>query len=268
MITSPQRFYAPHFYSSYDVSKLELKIKFYIDSLSKFSIHFLNLVDVSEIHPSPDAKDSNSLTFTDPNILEYILNNGLSLYIQFPKSESLQESRNYVLSAIITLFLTIISTLLFNHFKKAYLRRKKYVLAIKHTHTNHPRFALSVLKHLILYDISLCGIICLIIMFCNPYDYKPWEIAILFVGFTFIFPGFLYVCRLKEYTTNDIIKQEHKKWFKIILITIIIFSILLLSISAFYKTIPFNDAIATMIGAVIGLIIVWGICHIVNKFKK
>lgn len=56
VITSPMRFYSPHFYSSYDVSKLELTVEFDLDTLSGFSMSFLNLTDIAELYPSPDIK--------------------------------------------------------------------------------------------------------------------------------------------------------------------------------------------------------------------
>lgn len=112
------------------------------------------------------------LIYDDPIKLEFISERGLHLYLQFPKQESLQQTRNYVLSALITLFLTIVATLLFNLCKDIYQRRCRLKKFITHLELHHYKQYLIYKKHILIIDALIASTIILGVIVFNPFDWS------------------------------------------------------------------------------------------------
>lgn len=168
----PQTLYTPRFYSAYDISTFNLRINCNIDSLSILKLEFTNIVDFSEIYPSPDIKTATGIVFSEKSKLKYINENGLNLITKFPKLESIQESRNYILSAFITLFFTLLVTNLFNAFLKIKAHRQRVLQIWEKTVASNVKKGLKFYRYLSMYDISLSIVITLLINVINPYDWN------------------------------------------------------------------------------------------------
>lgn len=198
-IICPERFYAPKFYSAYDVSKLNLKVYFSGDSLNEFTLGFRSPADFSEIHPDPDYKDCLSITFTDKEKLNYIKENGLRLFVTFYETESLQDSRNYILSALITLFLTLVATIGWTLFKNLLKHKQRINNVAKSINQSHPKYYVHFSNIILLLNIVIITIISIIIIICNPYDWSWIESLCFYI----IIVGLIFFVRRNQIPLNE-----------------------------------------------------------------
>lgn len=259
--------YEPHWYSAYDISKFQIDIIFDVDTLNQFNITFGGLTDIAEIQPSPDKKTLYGILYNDSEKLEFIRSYGLSLYLQFPKQESLQQTRNYVLSTFITLFLTILATLVFNLIRKVFYKRRLIKKTSKKLFSHHVNSYIFLKNNIIYIDCLATFIITLLIEVFNPYDWmliSKFCVSGIAIGSVLLF---------KRQYNNDIEKIESvKRYYKRIRFSG--FVVFIISYSVFLINDVLNgymfafDAIAIIIGAPIGVSITLLPLYILKNKKK
>lgn len=173
-----EQIYEAHWYSAYDISKLVLDLYIQIEPKKQgnnFIIEFIDFVNVENVYPIPDKRTANQLVynkFNDNNL-------HLKLYLNFPKNASIQQARNYLLSAIITLFFTLITTITYNIIKKKYIERKERIKQIKLLcEKNKYHTANNLFLPFIINDSFLFIVLFLPIAIINPFKWSFWQTII------------------------------------------------------------------------------------------
>lgn len=171
MLICPNRYYAPKFTSAYDVSKLNLKLVLEGDSLRDFTLGFRSPVEFSDTYPAPDKVHTSYIEYMDAAKIETIKENGLNIFVKFPECESLQESRNYILSAIITLFLTLTATIGWTLFRKAHKQKSRINKFFKRLGNSHAEYFIKFKNRVLFSNLIIAVIVLSIFFILNPYDW-------------------------------------------------------------------------------------------------
>ncbi|MBE6213595.1 MAG: hypothetical protein E7131_02810 [Rikenellaceae bacterium] len=93
--------------------------------LAEFKIDFLGPVELLPMNPEPDVVSMTGFEFTDSLKLRQIMLNGLEFHARFPQTESLQSARIFFLTTFISLFFTLLCTLIYRMIRKKCLTAKK-----------------------------------------------------------------------------------------------------------------------------------------------
>lgn len=201
----PQSPYQPHYYSAYDISQINLRIYFRIDNLEQFRLHFTDLVNYAEIIPKPDMQNAHEICYTDSAKLNKITEYGLDLIVKFPRLESVQESRNYIITAFITLFITILVTSLFKIAVKLKNYRKR-LITILNTYRIIDIKKFNYFNKIIVFnDIAIGVVLSFILIFINPYDWNLiMKIAIVVLGIFIAYGLFVHRLHLNKFKNNRV----------------------------------------------------------------
>lgn len=207
IISTNKEIYSPHFYSLYDVSQFYLKIRFKLDTISSFWIDFPGIVNLEDIYPQPDERVQSKIIYYDADKIKHLKEYGLNVHVNFPESKSLQENRNTVIVFFITLFLTLLSTSLYQLGKEFVKRRKRIKTAYYSPLTLAHRPTLSLRYHHILlaYDCIIALILIVLLAIANPFNLLISEIVLTSVVFLSLFLSIRHTarCRKISSTTNN-----------------------------------------------------------------
>lgn len=230
---SPHPFFIPKYHSAYDISQLELRISLQVDTLTSLSFSFLPLCNLQELSPSPDYRDGTTISYTDPLKIETLQNRGLHFLLEFPKSKSIQEARNFILSAVITLFLTLLCTQGYSIIRKILNERKTKVKQAYRIIQSREESRIHILRTILPYNIIFSLVIGMTIILINPYDWNLFEkiIIILYCMLLVVQIQFIRVNRIykKILTTKlDNNLKNYKYWlWKLSFLFVILCSILI-----------------------------------------
>lgn len=269
----------PDWYSAFDVSKIKSKIALSdIDSLHSITINFGNrIANISELIPYPDKKTIHGITYDSPEKLAQIKNHGLEIYATFPEYESLQQTRNYVLSALITLFLTLTATIGWNLLCSFYKRMRKLNKIRKKVIFVHDKIYIKLNNYFIANVTVVFIILNSIIYFINPYEWSLivyFAITILLIGFGISDGSRFLTYRLakkKTMITHEIIKyMRHSYWLSVMFV--ILFSSILFVAMMHDKSLNENGLYfgCNYIGCILGFYFgsYWGQKRLVKKLIK
>ena len=98
-------------------------------------------------------KNIYGLVYSSNEKVQEIQKNGLTIFASFPEYESLQQTRNYILSALITLFLTLTATLGWNFVCKLYKQTKRLKMTRNKSIQSHEYIFIKLTNYLILTNI-------------------------------------------------------------------------------------------------------------------
>jgi len=176
--------YDAHWYSAFDISKLVLDFTFQIrpsSSVKQLSIDFIDLVKAENVYPEPDERYSSSIVYNGAD--EY--GEHFKLYLEFPKKASIQQARNYILSAFITLFFTLLTTISYNIIRIKNKSRRRRISVCTHLCKNNKyTLATKLYYPLLINDIIIvCGSL-LPLIIINPFDWgsiRMFKIVLLII---------------------------------------------------------------------------------------
>lgn len=122
----------PSFYSLFDISQCYLNLT--LNNNIKFNVNKFDLLldfmaptNFGTIYPEPDKFNSSQIQYTNKEKLFAIPKDGLLIYANSPSRQNLQNSRNFVLTSIITLLFTLTCTVLYKIIQTKLRKRKKYI---------------------------------------------------------------------------------------------------------------------------------------------
>lgn len=195
-IDMPEAINPPHLFSAFDVSQLDLSIRLDCDTLSQFTILYNCPVEYLEIIPSPDFKNSREISFTNPKKIKQLRENGMHIYLRFPNLMYLQQTRNYILSALITLFLSLLATYIYAIVKKAYKKCQKIRHSQSMQNYKHPRLILRLHLEVLSYVLIAAMVIMTVIFLINPYKWSGLVMLSIALSATCAIIG--YYCGIKN----------------------------------------------------------------------
>ncbi len=185
------QYYDAHWYSAYDISKLVIKYSLSVgntsyeslmaSSVEEINVSFIDIVHADNIYPEPDKRFSNYIVYTDSTKIDEIGTHGLKFYLEFPKNASVQQGRNYVLSAVITLFFTLLVSILYELLKKKYYSRKRRLNICKQLCLqDKPKLAIRLYNPLLFNDSFIATCLLLPFLMINPLELSRWQLLIFF----------------------------------------------------------------------------------------
>lgn len=86
-------------------------------NMNSLRINFIGATDFSVMNPIPDSCDYNSIVFTDSVKLSQIKSNGIIFHTKFPDMENLQQTRNFVITLILSLLISLFFKSLYDIFR-------------------------------------------------------------------------------------------------------------------------------------------------------
>lgn len=103
----------------WDITQLNLNFKLNCSYKlnCKLAFEFYGPVDFSAMYPTPDKKTVSGIEFTNPDKINIIRTNGLSYHVDFLNNRNLQEVRNLVITAIMSMVIALICNIICNIFE-------------------------------------------------------------------------------------------------------------------------------------------------------
>lgn len=165
--------FKPRVFSSFDISKMyfEIQICTLISFIPNPSIilEFNGLIKPDNIYPEPDILKSHQIIYKDKKKIDEISRNGFQCTMRFPQNETLQQVRIYIISALITLFFTILCKVIWDIVRKKYKERKRYnKVKLSLLQKGHERFYASLCKQRYLANVCICFPLSLLILTIAP----------------------------------------------------------------------------------------------------
>ena len=112
----------------YDVTQGSLV--YHIDTdvrLDTLRIDMCRPSEFSQMIPQPDCIAMDAIIFTDSAKLSIIQREGLKFHVKLPTMQNLQNMRSYLITTFISLFFTLLMTLLYKKFKEYIIRKTQQV---------------------------------------------------------------------------------------------------------------------------------------------
>ena len=112
----------------YDVTQESLV--YHIDSdaqLDTLKISMCRPTEFSQMIPQPDCIAMDAIIFTDSAKLSTIQSDGLQFHVKLPTLQNLQNMRSYLITTFISLFFTLLMTLLYKIFREYIMRKTQQV---------------------------------------------------------------------------------------------------------------------------------------------
>ena len=112
----------------YDVTQGSLV--YHIDTdvrLDTLRIDMCRPTEFSQMIPQPDCIAMDAIIFADSAKLRIIQREGLKFHVKLPTMQNLQNMRSYLITTFISLFFTLLMTLLYKKFKEYIIRKTQQV---------------------------------------------------------------------------------------------------------------------------------------------
>lgn len=185
--------YAPHWYSMHDVTKLYVNIYAVVDSLIYLGLDVPGRGIIDDVYPIPDYREQHLIAF-DKNKSDEINGDskGVKMHVSFPHLQYIQDTRNTILSFLITLFLTIIATLLFNIGRIGIRLRQRLVYQLNHYACCDRNKVIKYVMILLCCDTVFVVILSVIVLY---YTYFQSDYLVFTVALCIIFPIIRYMLR-------------------------------------------------------------------------
>lgn len=105
----------PRFTDLWDISQRSYHLRLDLDPqrTKELSFDFLGPIELFPMDPVPDVISMSGFSFTDSTKLRRICEHGLSFHARFPQMENLQDVRIFGLTTFVSLFFTLVCTILF-----------------------------------------------------------------------------------------------------------------------------------------------------------
>lgn len=108
----------PELITTWDISQAIYEVKFTCDKIKcdTISIEFVGATNFSSMHPIPDIITMSGMEFTDSTKISMIQSGGLRFHTEFLQLKEMSARRTFLLSAVLSLLISIIASLLFKFF--------------------------------------------------------------------------------------------------------------------------------------------------------
>ena len=109
----------PEYFSHWDISQSNYNLRFISHNIKCKSIKydFIGPVKFSDMYPEPDIKTIHSIEFTDSSTITQIMKDGLRFHVDFIDLKEMASTRLFVLTAFLSLVVSLFATLLYSLFK-------------------------------------------------------------------------------------------------------------------------------------------------------
>lgn len=108
----------PGYFNNWDISQSNYNLKFKSHNImcSSIKYNFLGSVKFSDMYPRPDKTTIHSIEFTDSSSIAEIMQKGLRFHVDFIDLEEMASTRIFVLTAFLSLVVSLFATILYNLF--------------------------------------------------------------------------------------------------------------------------------------------------------
>lgn len=145
--------YSNDWYDSHDISKFKVTFTTETENIGIIKFSYTD-ENVYNVFPNPDEWGNDYFTFNSKQKIEDICKNGLQMSVNHPDKEPVQSARNFILSAFITLFLTLCCTFSFAIVQSKIKARSKRVQLIKQLlQRNKERYAAKIFRPILLQNL-------------------------------------------------------------------------------------------------------------------
>ena len=123
----------PKTLSNWDITQANFNIEVACENIScdTLSMDFIGATSFSAMNPMPDKTTYSSIEFTNPTSINEIMKNGLQFHADFIQMKELSARRSVLLSAALSLLISLLGCLLYDLF--VVLRRNKKLPSVDGT---------------------------------------------------------------------------------------------------------------------------------------
>lgn len=106
----------PMIFTPWDISQTNMHLILNTNYIKceKICIDYNGAVDFSDMFPTPDIINVNSIVFTNPHKIAYIQKEGLKFHADFIELKNIAQLRNYILTAILSITISILCSIVIN----------------------------------------------------------------------------------------------------------------------------------------------------------